>query len=360
MDANRKRTELMLVECGRVSECLQKKGIRHAVLKGITLVPDFSPALGLRHQSDIDFLIPAESIGQARAAIFECGYLFERNPMSGEFNFSAPLTRLPSVADDIYQTDYHKQVELHTSIWDDMDCVCLEPPGDCIGRARMREIGGLTLPTLASPDAFLMQTLHAFRHFLSSWTRVSWLWEIHYCVITQNANTATWAAIAQRGGDDPVMKNAVGLVLRVTNQVFGTPLPQALREWCIETLPEPIECWAAHFGTRWALCGMSGSKLTLLIHKQFIRNPKLWKPYVWKRMIPLRSKRSLGKIDSAHVALRVRFMLGKGASQARRLAFHAGTLISLPLEVSRWQYALYRARSRGRALMTERALRREM
>src|SRR5215472_3546854 len=51
---------------------------------------------------------------------------------------------------------------------------------DCLHRTRVGHIHGFAFPSLADEDAFLLQVLHAFRHFLSSWLRLSWLWEIHY------------------------------------------------------------------------------------------------------------------------------------------------------------------------------------
>lgn len=354
LESNRRRSELMLSELQRVSECLRSRGIRHAFLKGLTLVPAFSPEPRLRHQSDIDILISEEMADEAKTAILACGYS-PRREMHHETRFAMPLTRIPSAADDIYRADYHKQIELHTSIWGKVGHVSLEVPVDCLDRTRVRHIQGFAFASLAEEDAFLLQVLHAFRHFLSSWVRLSWLWEIHHFLACRREDAALWLAVRDRAGDDPVLKNTFGLILGLTNQLFGSPIPEVLREWCIETLPDRVKCWLATFGTPWALSEIPGSKLTLFIHNEFIREPGLWKPYLWKRMIPFAGRTSLGEMDSPNAETAVRFSIKQQVFRAGRLAYHANSLFSLSLEAFRWKHALmHRSANNNNALARER------
>ena len=353
LESNRRRTELMLSEFQRVSECLRNRSIRHAFLKGFTLVPAFSPEPRLRHQSDIDILISEDVADQARAAILACGYSPRREMHKGETRFAMPLTRIPSAADDMYRADYHRQIELHTSIWDEVGHVGLEVPVDCLERTRVRHIQGFALASLAEEDAFLFQVLHAFRHFLSSWVRLSWLWEIHHFLASRREDTALWLAIRDRAGDDPVLKNAFGLILGLTNQLFGSPIPETLRDWCIETLPDRVKCWLASFGTPWALSDIPGSKVTLFIHNEFIREPGLAK-HLLRRILPFAGRPSLGEMDSSNAETAVRFSIKQQVFRAERLAFHASSMVSLSLDAFRWKHALMHVGNNSNALPTRR------
>src|SRR5262249_16832689 len=156
---------------------------------------------------------------EATAAILACGYSPQRKVHKSETRFAMPLKRIPSAADNIYTADYHRQIELHTSIWDKLAHVGLRVPLNCLDRTRVGHIQGFAFASLADEDAFLLQVLHAFRHFLSSWVRLSWLWEIHHFLASRSEDTAGWLAIRERAGNDPVMMNVFGVILGLTNQL---------------------------------------------------------------------------------------------------------------------------------------------
>jgi hypothetical protein len=353
LESNRRRTEVMLSEFRNVSECFRDRHISHAFLKGLTLAPEFCPAPDLRHQTDLDVLISPERLEEARAAILACGYSLERTKRAGETHFSTPLARIPSADDDIYATDYQREIELHTSVWEGTGHVSFEVAVDCLDRTRLRRIRGIDFTSLSLEDTFLLQTLHVFRHLLGSWVRLSWLWEIHYFIVSRSRDARLWLAIRDRGGDDPVLKNALGLILRLTNQLFASPIPRTLREWCVDTLPDRLKCWVAKFGIRWALSDISSSKLTLFVHKEFIREANLWRAYLWRRMFPFGGRPSLGEIDPANRATQIKFQIRQRLFQAGRLAFHVCSLVSFSFEALRWKHALIQTGSNGRWLVAK-------
>lgn len=351
LQLNRARTDAMLLDFEKVSGSLRTRGVRHAFLKGFTLAPEFCPEPYVRHQSDLDILISPEDTGEARAAILDCGYLLERKLAGGETHFSTKLTRVPSVRDNIYRADYQKEVELHISIWEDVEQVSLRAPTDCLERTRERHITGIPFTCLSREDAVVAQFLHAFRHFLSSWIRLSWLWEIHYFLSRHPADSSLWISVKTRAGDDPVLRNAFGLILQLTNRLFASPIPGALREWCIDPLPERISCWVLGLGTGWALSEIPGNKLSLLVHKEFMRESALWKPYLWRRLVPLQGKPSLSKSGSPGAEAPFRFKVSHRIFQARQLAFHAQSLISFPYQAWLWNRAAIQAGSKPPSLI---------
>ncbi len=355
LKSNHRRTEAMLCDFQKVSECFRARRIRHAFLKGFTLVPEFCPRAHLRHQSDIDILISAECEEDARAAIFECGYSLERKLPGGETHFSTPVTRIPLADDDIYRADYQKEIEVHTSIWQDIDHVSFHAPIDCLIRTGAREIKGIPFVSLSQEDVIIAQVLHVFRHVLSSWVRLSWLWEIYYFLSHHADDPLLWSAVRERAGNDPLLKNAFGFVLGLTNRLFASPIPEVLRCWCVDTLPDRINCWVSEFGTRWALSEIVGSKLSLFVHKEFVREPELWRAYFWRRMLPFAGKPALSKTNSRSTRRLRGFTMQHRLFQARRLVFHARSLVSFPVEAWRWKRALIQPNAGAQSLLAARA-----
>ncbi len=50
-------------------------GVRYAVLKGLSLVPEFCPYAPLRHQGDFDYLVDPNSLEAAQRILAEAGYV---------------------------------------------------------------------------------------------------------------------------------------------------------------------------------------------------------------------------------------------------------------------------------------------
>lgn len=346
-ESNRKRTAVILAELNCLGTSLTEHRVPHAFLKGFTLVPDFCSAMELRHQSDIDILIAPEFAERAQLAVQERGYLMDEFLRTGEINFSKPRSKPPSIHDDVYTANFHPEVELHTSIWKDFDHVSLNVRSDSLSRVRVQETNGVRFACLSIEDTFVAQILHAFRHLLGSWIRVAWLFEIH-CFIDRHAeNEPLWSEIRQRTTADRQLRNAFGLVLQLTNQLFPSPIPEVMREWCIDPLPDPLSQWVIEFGTRWALSDLSGSKLSLLVHGEFIKEAASRRSYVWRRMFPFAGKPTIGRVRSQDVRTAVSAKVGEGGFLAKRALFHAASLCSFSIDAVRWARILRLCRKQG-------------
>jgi hypothetical protein len=273
----------------------------------------------------------------------ECGYSIEHSRPTGEISFSAPLERIPSARDDLYRSDYHREAEIHTSLFEEVSQVSVSVDQDWLTRVRARTTEGLRFVSLSEADMCMLQILHAFRHFLSYWVRLSWLWEISYFLTSRPNDAPLWLEMRALAEDDPVLRSAAGLILSLTSRLFGSPIPKALGNWCVDTLPERIKCWIATFGVPWALSEFPGSKVTLFIHNEFVRDPEAWRPYLWQRVFPSRQGQKLCDMDSDNPAMRAHFNVGRALHTARRIAFHARNLVSLSIEGMRWRHALANA-----------------
>lgn len=336
LQSNRRRTAAISTELDKLSTVLTQRNIPHAFLKGFTLVPDFCPAIELRHQTDIDILVAAEYGDEASRAILQCGYSAEETFPGGEIQFSKPRNWVPSVHQDVYASEFHPEVDLHISVCRDFDHVVLKVPLDYLSRFRIKEVNGVRFSCLSLEDAFIVQVLHAFRHLLSPWIRVSWLLEIQYFMTCHFDDDSLWCGIKARAGDDPLLRNAFGLTLQLTNRLFPSRTPKILQDWCVESLSDSIKQWALEFGMRWALSDFSGSKLSLFVHREFIQNPGVWRSYMWRRMFPLRGKPSIGRVEPLDIKTSISSRKAELIFFARRAFFHTATLGSFALDAIRW------------------------
>jgi hypothetical protein len=137
---NIERTRDMLKEFQRVNLAFRKSNVKVATLKSFTLVPDFCDDPSVRHQVDFDFLVDSSGVGVAAEALRFCGYSASRVNLSGETCFTTPLQHIPSAADDLYGLQRHRQVDLHTSIWEPCPWLPVEAPVDCLEYAQHRVI----------------------------------------------------------------------------------------------------------------------------------------------------------------------------------------------------------------------------
>ena len=80
---NRLRVDDLARESGRINDTFNQAGVEYAVIKGLSLWPDFCPDPYLRAQVDLDYLIGPGSIEPAHSAIQQLGYepkvCFERS-----------------------------------------------------------------------------------------------------------------------------------------------------------------------------------------------------------------------------------------------------------------------------------------
>lgn len=344
LQSNRSRGHAMLAEQGKIGNALTEAGVPHAFLKGFTLIPDFCPAIELRHQADFDILISSEFIDTARRTMHECGYLAESSFATGELQFSQLGQKPASVNEDIYTPEFRHEVDVHRAIWDDLAHVELTAPTDYLGRVTFRELHGVRFACLSLDDSFIVQILHGFRHLLGSWLRVAWLFEIHTFLVRYCENAALWLAIKIRVGGEPAVRDAFGLMLRLTNCLFASPIPKLMRDWCIESLPDALNQWVSTFGMRWALSGISGSKLSLFAHREFIHNARSRRSYLWRRILPFGGKPTIGRIEASDFRTAAWAQLAQGAFLAKRALFHAGSLGSLAVDAVRWSHTLHATR----------------
>ena len=349
-EANRARTLDMIAEFQRVLLSLERYNARFCALKGFTLIPDFVSMPSLRHQTDLDFLVAPESVDNAKEALSSCGYSEQPNPRSGELVFATPLLHVPSPEDDIYASPRHREIDLRISLQLEEHGVRMDMAPDCFERVQTKTSEGVTFPCLAPADMFCLQVMHAFNHFLGSWVRLSWLLEIGHFIGAHHGDAPLWDSIRQYSGESPLVRNAFGLIISLTNRLFPRPIPKSLDQWCLQPLPSRIQTWVSQFGYKSAVSDLDGGKRTLFVHREFITDHGFWNTYVRSRIFPIGRRSSIGRVTAATPGLRVKALTSRWVHGIRRATFHARELAVLSMEAIQWKYAL-RSAAKRRALL---------
>ena len=91
LQENRARSDDMFQEFARVITAFERAQVNYAVMKGFSLIPDYTPAICLRHHNDLDIQIDAASMQAADRALQNLGYGLESQHPSGETKFERQL-----------------------------------------------------------------------------------------------------------------------------------------------------------------------------------------------------------------------------------------------------------------------------
>jgi hypothetical protein len=334
----------MVEEARRINSAFLSYGVTAALLKGFTLTPDFCADPSLRHQVDFDFLVAPRDTGSAARALSACGYSAAYVNEAGESCFLTPLRHIPSDKDDLYCLQRQRQVDLHVSLWEPCPWLPVETPMDCLEYSEFHEIFGLQYRSLSLEDKFLLQVLHAFRHSVRSWIRVSWLLEIGRCLDKHQRNAGLWDRLIARAGHAGLTKSIFAFVLGLVCGLFLTPIPAPLCSWTAEAATPRLRAWLDHFGFEWAISDWPGSLNNVFLASEFIPYAGLRRKYWRNRLIPKRVNISLGSIVAASPKKVFQLQASRVRYVAQRAAAHLKDIAALPRRQFYWKRALERYR----------------
>jgi Uncharacterised nucleotidyltransferase len=343
-ERNIERTADMLGEAQRLCLAFRERGLAVAALKGFTLTPDFCDDPSLRHQVDFDFLVDPDNIPAAAEVLRDLGYSAAQVNQGSETSFVTPLRHIPSSKDDLYARQTQRQVDLHVSLWDPCPWLPLEAPQNCLQSAVPRRACGLAYLGLSLEDAFLFQVLHAFRHSLRSWVRLSWLFEIGKCLQNRHEDEALWVHVIRRAGPTQLMKSACAFVLGLVHRLFQIPIPGPLHDWSEEARTDSLRAWLEHFAVDWSTADWPGSLNNLFLAKEFIPNGRIRGDYWRSRLLPSKTQTSLGSSPRGFTQGFVAWHAARARYVAERGVVHLKDLLVLPWHGLRWKRALQSSR----------------
>jgi hypothetical protein len=344
--ANQGRVGHMARQFAFLNARFRERGVRYAVVKGLSLVPQYCPDARLRHQSDFDYLVDDESLPMAQRVLEEAGYVLRPSYSSLEFKFLMPSMGTAPANEEQYEAQAPYAVELHLDILDsDPYKVPLRRRLFLLDNTKTYQWDGSAFPVLPEEDAFLVQVLHAWSHLYAYWIRMSWLWEIGYFLTRRSSDSSLWSRIEQRVGESTVLREFVVVVIELVAKLFAAPLPPTVRVWG-EKIRPASRVWIENYARKWVFGEVPAyqfrlfprAKLVLFLQQQYVGDEKAQKGFVLRRMFACTRLSGVARTmrDEPAAALKVgwwrRHRLGW------RAVFHALAGFRYLCEIPRWRW----------------------
>jgi hypothetical protein len=339
---NRMRTAEMRREFDSLNRLLAREGLVYAALKGFALIPEYCPAAALRVFTDYDYLLPHGSLERAGQALAAAGYV--RHPHSDSyavayFKRDRPPRRITDL-EEMYSARLSREVELHWRLWGEKDLgIRLKLPDDLLARTRLHECEGLQFRVLADADALIYQAMHALRHLLEGWCRLSALYELGYFLRQRFREVDFWMRFHQRINESRSLCLISGIMFALAARVFGAAVPAEVESWTVRALTPPMVLWVERYGWESAIGNFSGNKFGLLLHREFVEDPQAWRAVRRRRVFLLKWPSRLSEVSGSS---RLRAGGQRLSYMLRLLWFHAGASLRYGCELVRWRRMLRR------------------
>jgi putative nucleotidyltransferase-like protein len=344
--ANQKRVAHMARQFEFLNAKFHDRGVRYAVVKGLSLVPQFCPDANLRHQGDFDYLVDDESLPMAQRVLEEAGYVPKLSRSGKEFIFLMAAMEEAHLGDNQYEAQAPYAVELHLDFWDpDFHEVPLPRPLALLDNPKSYQWGEFTFPVLPDEDAFLVHVLHACNHLFTYWIRISWLWEIGYFLTRRADDALFWNGIEQRVQGSAVLQEFVVVVIELVAKLFGAPIPPTVRAWG-ESIRPPSRVWIDNYAHQWVFGEVPAyqfrlfprAKLVLFLQQQYVGNRTAQKGFVRTRLLSAPQISHIGKSIKGSPAKVLQTGWWKRHRLGRRAVFHVLAGFRYLCEIPRWRW----------------------
>jgi hypothetical protein len=336
----------MLETFGQATSALQQSGVPHVCVKGFSLFPDYHEDPWQRHQTDFDLLVaPADAL-RAQSTLEGLGYKLIEVAGDGERRLRIPATEYFDRNTYLYRPQKSATIELHPRFWEPgAEELPLRCPDNFFEQAEMRTLGSVSFLVLSRPHAFLYQTLHVFRHFLGSWARLLWLYEIAAYLHRFQDDDAFWQQVQALASADARLSEAVALVLLTARDLYGCPIPRALQ--AVHGLPakSPVRLWISHFARRWLVADIPGNKLNLLLQRHFFSDGPAWRRYLASRLVPFGKHSSLSQGIDRSIARTFSFRAANLRFKAGRYWHHLHSGVGYATASIVWKMYLHRSQA---------------
>jgi Uncharacterised nucleotidyltransferase len=342
--SNRRRLREMRQEFARVNSYFDEAKIDYAVLKGFSLVPEYCPDAVLRSQYDYDYLVHPRSLANAQRVLQAAGFSSIRQSLyepAGAVRFVSQPFGLPFSHQDYYSREIPRAVELHLSLWEpNREMIAIGTPQGALDRRQLVTWEGLPFPVLAEEDVLIFQSLHAFHHVLDYWCRLSCFLEIACCMARRRSDLSFWNRFLSRVNGCRFLPETVSLVFSMAEMLFDAPVPSEVNGWSSRQRLRNLRLWVERHGKNWALASHPGSKLSLLIHREFVDYPRTWRTVKWGRLFPLHRPARVSAGRNATLRSTWKASWHQWVFAFSRLAFHIKAAMSYAWYARSWNRAL--------------------
>jgi Uncharacterised nucleotidyltransferase len=215
--ANARRNLLLTAELFRVMDTLSANGIPSIPYKGPALASMVYGDLSLRQFADLDLIVPADDVVQARALLVGRGYRPEKQTTDEQLRASTQAQKDITLLHDGNGIN----LEIHWGITTEHDPICIRPEwlwtnlGTCA-------ISGRSVRTLTPEDLLLVLCVHGAKH---RWERLAWLCDI--AELVRSEPTLDW----NRAVENAVLMGGARILflgLSLARELLGAEPPPAV------------------------------------------------------------------------------------------------------------------------------------
>jgi hypothetical protein len=338
---NRLRVESIRKESATLNSLFDDAGVQFAVLKGLALVPDYCPDPSLRTQYDHDYLIHFHALPRAEAVLQRVGYRPKASRENYHIAYFRPAAEFTCSKKPVglYSARLQRTVELHIRLWEqEEDRIDIPLPDDFMSRRLRHSRLGLEYPTLCDVDGLVFQTLHAFRHILRNWCRLSVFVEISYFLQQRALDSDFWGRYEERVANLCWVPEASTVVFTLAQKLFGGCFPARLKTHVDPEFSATIDKWVELYGLAGALANFRNNKNSLFLHRRFVKDQAKWAEIRRRRLFPFRRPHQLPNVLFNQGASGSKRRLTQYLHGLRRLKFHVVSAIAYAWEYPRWQF----------------------
>jgi len=345
---NRLRVQAMTEELKVLSGMFKSEAIEHLVLKGFSLYPDYCGDPAIRTQYDHDFLIRSDSVSRTAALFQAAGYRRKISSDEHPIEYRRP-DRHPGRPLELvgyYSPQLGRSIELHYRLWESAEeKIEIDLARDFFEHAAARRWNEIEYMGLGDEDALVFQVLHAFRHILRNWCRLSAFLEIAHFLNRRSADTSFWIRFARRINEVRWVPEATMVVFCLSETLFGAPIPEAIK-WQLTSARYPVlALWTERYGRNSALANFQSDKYSLFLHREFVQDSVTWAGIRKRRLFPVQRPHRLPAAFQRRSSRLARLWID-GCHAIRRVRFHAASVFKYAWEYPRWM----RLRRRSQAL----------
>ncbi len=346
---NRTRLAMIAEELRVLCHLFREAGIDYALLKGIALVPDYCPDASLRAQYDHDVLIQPTWLEHANAALQKAGY---RKKKSREDYHTIYVPTAAEVetsrgAVGLYSSRLARPIEVHVRLWEPgEEKIGIRLPEDLLRRAVRRHWHGLEYSGLNAEDSLTFQVLHAFRHILRNWCRLSIFLEIAQFLSIRRCDNSFWHRFANRISGQLWLPEVCAVVFRMAASLFGAVIPEVIEKRAASAVTPAMRLWVEKYGKTSALSNFHNDKYSLFLHREFVSASSDWFDIRRKRLFQFRRPHRPSPIAYSRGSSRMGRLWMESLHVVRRLKFHITAGLRYACAFPRWRFHRWELRSR--------------
>jgi len=336
---NRLRVATMTEELKILNDMFSRAGVEHLVLKGITLFPDYCPDPAIRTQYDHDFLIRLESVQRTEELLQAAGYRRKNSENEHPIVYYRPEPEVRFWADFVgfYSPRLGRSIELHFRLWESAaERIEINLPEDFFERASRRRWQDFEYMSLSVEDILIFQVLHAFRHVLRNWCRLSVFLEIAYFLNQRFSDSWFWKRFADRIDNLRWVPEATVVVFSLAELLFGAAIPPEIKARLTSASFPALALWTERYGRCSALANFRNDKYSLFLHREFVEDQAAWAGIRRQRLFPMHRPHRPPAAVFQRGFSRVEKLWVQGAHALRRLKFHAISALRYACEYPQW------------------------